>query len=187
MRVFVRSEAEASEVKMLTAAVIAEKCGAPSQNVASNWPLITAALAELGIHSDLVEIAAAATVGTEVPHFEPIAEMGGPEYLSRYDGRADLGNDILGDGERYKGRGFVQLTGRGNYRAAGQALGLNLEADPDQAMEPATAARVLAWFFKTRHIDAAANTRDWQLVRRRVNGGLNGWPRFSALVEALNG
>jgi len=172
---------------MLTAAAIAEKCGAPSQNVVSNWPLITAALDELGIHSDLVEIAAAATIGTEVPHFEPIAELGGPAYLSRYDGRADLGNSQSGDGERFKGRGFVQLTGRINYAAAGRALGLDLIANPDLALEPAVAARVLAWFFKTCHVADAANAKAWELVRRRVNGGLNGWPRFSALVEALNG
>jgi putative chitinase len=172
---------------MLAPATIAEKLGAPSQNVVSNWPLIVAALDELGIHSDLVEIAAAATIGTEVPHFEPIAELGGPAYLSRYDGRSDLGNSQPGDGERFKGRGFVQLTGRINYAAAGRALGLNLEAAPDKAMEPATAARVLAWFFATRHVADAANAKAWETVRRRVNGGLNGWPRFSALVEALHG
>jgi len=164
---------------MLAPATIAEKLGAPSQNVVSNWPLIVAALDELGIHSDLVEIAAAATIGTEVPHFEPIAEMGGPAYLSRYDGRSDLGNSQPGDGERFKGRGFVH--------AAGQALGLDLIADPDQALQPATAARVMAWFFATRHVADAANAKAWELVRRRVNGGLNGWPRFSALVEALHG
>ena len=171
----------------LEPATLAEKLGAPSQNVLDVWPLIVAALDEQGIRSDLVEVAAAATIGTEVPQFQPICEMGGPEYLSRYDGRADLGNTQPGDGERFKGRGFIQLTGRVNYDAAGQALGLFLVDSPELALEPVVAARVLAWFFKTRRVAIAAETQQWETVRRRVNGGLNGWDRFSALVEALNG
>ena len=174
----------------LDAATIAEKLGAPSQNVSDNWPLIVAALEELGISTDFVQVAAAATIGTEVPHFQPIAELGGPDYLSRYDFNSQLGNTEPGDGLKFKGRGFVQLTGRVNYAAAGKALGLFLEDSPDMALEPVTAARILAWFFKTHCggcIVARANKQDWQGVRRGVNGGLNGWDRFSALVEALNG
>jgi len=171
----------------LDPATIAEKCGAPSQNVADNWPLIVAALTEQGILSDLVEVAAAATVGTEVPRFEPISEMGGPEYLSRYDFNTELGNTEPGDGALFKGRGFIQLTGRANYEAAGRALDIDLVGTPDAALDPATAARVLAWFFKTHHVADAADGEQWITVRRRVNGGLNGWDRFSSLVGALNG
>ena len=174
----------------LTVATIASALSLPGRAVEANWPLIVAALEAQGIRSDLVEIAAAATVGTEVPGFEPISEIGGPEYLSRYDFNPGLGNTEPGDGVKFKGRGFVQLTGRSNYAAAGQALGLFLEDSPELALEPETAARVLAWFFKTRpdpihSVATAADQQDWLRVRRRVNGGLNGWERFHSLVGAL--
>ena len=170
----------------LDPAMIAAKLGAPSQNVVDAWPLIMAGLDEQGIRTDLVEIAAAATVGTEVPDFLPICELGGPEYLSRYDYNTELGNTEPGDGVLFKGRGFVQLTGRANYIAAGNALGMDLVGNPDAALELAPAARVLAWFFKAHRVAEAADAEQWITVRRRVNGGLNGWDRFSALVQGLS-
>lgn len=75
----------------------------------------------------------------------PIREMGSPAYLTRYEGRADLGNNQVGDGIRYAGRGLVQLTGRRNYTNAGEALGLDLLGNPDLALEPANAVRLLVW------------------------------------------
>lgn len=169
-------------------ATIAAALRVPSQAVEANWPLIVAALAAQEIDSHLVQVAAAATVGTEVPRFQPISEIGGPAYFTRlYEGRRDLGNDQPGDGFRFRGRGFVQITGRANYDAAGQALGLDLVGNPDAALEPEIAAPVLAWYFRTHRVHEAANDHDWPRVRRRVNGGLNGWERFKALVEALHG
>ena len=75
----------------------------------------------------------------------PIAEKGGPGYLARYEGRKDLGNVQKGDGVKYAGRGLVQLTGRRNYTLAGDELGLNLLNDPDLALNPAHATRILVW------------------------------------------
>lgn len=75
----------------------------------------------------------------------PIHEEGGPAYLARYEGRAELENTHKGDGVKYAGRGLVQLTGRRNYRRAGEYLGLDLLEVPDQALEPAVAARILVW------------------------------------------
>ncbi len=50
-----------------------------------------------------------------------------------YEGRTELGNVVPGDGPRYKGRCPIMLTGRANYRAAGGALGVDLEGNPDLA------------------------------------------------------
>jgi hypothetical protein len=93
-----------------------------------------------------------ATAYHETAHtMQPITEYGGPMYFFRmYDPYGQrpkvakrLGNSQRGDGERYCGRGYVQLTGRANYRRAGQKLGVDLEAHPELALNPAIAARIL--------------------------------------------
>lgn len=78
------------------------------------------------------------------------------------------------DGYRYRGRGLIQLTGRENYRAAGIALGLPLEADPGLAAEPAIAARIAAWYWRTRNCNGFADAADVHGATRAINGGLNG-------------
>ena len=67
-----------------------------------------------------------------------------------YEGRTDLGNTQSGDGKQFKGRGPTQLTGRANYRAADQALGLDLEAYPEQVATPSDCFRTSVWFWTTR-------------------------------------
>ena len=63
--------------------------------------------------------------------------------------------------------------------------GVPLEQNPDLALEPEVAARILAQYMKDHGIPALAAKGDWQGVRRAVNGGLNGWDRFSKLVNEL--
>jgi spore coat assembly protein SafA len=91
-----------------------------------------------------------------------------------YEGRRDLGNTQPGDGERFKGRGFIQLTGRANYTAAGKALGLDLVNNPGLAAKPEHAARVAAWFWNSRGLNPIAERGDFREVTRRINGGFNG-------------
>jgi hypothetical protein len=164
------------------AAQIAETLGAPLANAEANWPLVAGALKEQGIFDRGMAIAALATIGVEVPAFESIPEFGTGE---QYEGRTDLGNVNAGDGPLFKGRGFIQLTGRANYRWYGQQLGLDLEGEPDSALDENVAARVLALYFRNRHIQDLADNGDWIAVRRAVNGGTNGLERFQALVAAL--
>lgn len=165
---------------------------APASAVATCWPLICSALQEFGIDSDLVEVAAAATVNIETARtWLPINERGGNSYFNRmYDTgpRAkSLGNtpESDGDGASYHGRGFVQITGRANYHDMGQALGLPLEEHPDRALEPKAAARILARFFLTHGVARFAEASNWREVRRRVNGGENGLDLFLRNVQAL--
>ena len=165
---------------------IASVLGCAMDAVEEQWPLLVQAMTEQGIDDRLSLIAALATIGVEVPSFQPINEYGGDAYFTRmYEGRADLGNTQPGDGARYHGRGFIQLTGRANYRWYGQLLDLPLEDNPDLALQPDVAARILAVYFAQRDIPGCAARGDWVGVRRRVNGGLNGWSRFIQLVGAL--
>ncbi len=171
----------------LPAGRIADAVGASPRQVAANWPLLDRALRQAGMHDLGTRVAAVATVVTEVGHdFRPINEYGGRGYFtSMYEGRSDLGNTRRGDGARFHGRGYIQLTGRANYRTYGRRLGVPLERNPDLALRPAVAARVLATYFRERGVGAAARRGHWLEVRRAVNGGLNGWTRFEGAVTAL--
>ena len=166
---------------------IARIVGAAPEDVAANWPLVEGALESRGMHDADVMIAAIATIGVETAGtFRPIDEYGDKAYFTRmYEGRSDLGNTRRGDGARYHGRGYIQLTGRGNYHEYGQKLGFPLEQKPDLAKTPEVAAAVLADYFRARAVDQSAENEDWEMVRRKVNGGLNGWEQFRDLVRKL--
>jgi hypothetical protein len=166
---------------------IADATGAPVSDVAANWPLVEGALESRGMPDTTVKIGAIATIAVETARtFRPIDEFGDDEYFTRmYEGRADLGNTRKGDGARYHGRGYIQLTGRSNYRGYGDKLGFPLEKRPELAKTPEVAAAVLADYFKSRGVDKSALQRDWESVRRKVNGGLNGWDPFRIVVGKL--
>jgi putative chitinase len=91
-----------------------------------------------------------------------------------YEGRKDLGNTEPGDGKRYRGRGPIQLTGRANYRRAGEALGLDLVGKPEQVATPDVGCRVAGWFWGTHKLNDLADRKDFTTITRRINGGLNG-------------
>lgn len=82
---------------------------------------------------------------------KPIREYGGPTYFTRmYDvagARAQMaianGNTCAGDGPKYCGRGYVQLTWKNNYARAGRECGVDLVAYPDKAMQPDIAAKIM--------------------------------------------
>jgi len=170
----------------LTAPEIAGLLGSPPANVQQNWPGVYAACAANGLTDCPTVIAVVATIGTEVSAFAPINEFGGTAYFTRmYEGRKELGNTQPGDGARFHGRGFIQLTGRANYAQYGKALGIPLEDDPDLALKADVATDILAQYFKDRGLPALARKGDWEGVRRGVNGHLNGWDRFSGLVGVL--
>jgi putative chitinase len=121
---------------------------------------------------------------------QPIKEHGGPAYFTRmYDIRGSrpkvarqLGNVNPGDGAKFAGRGYVQITGRANYVKAGDFLGLDLVGNPDLALKPEYAAPILfrgmeeGWFTShdlddhiDPHIDGDEKS-DFTSARRIVNG-----------------
>ncbi len=163
----------------------------PVENVRTNWPLVETALDRRGVYSPLSAVAAISTIAVETGTFQPIKERGGPTYLTNlYENRKDLGNTDPGDGAKFRGRGFIQITGRWDYAHFGSEVGQDLEGNPDLALDPSVSADVLALYFHERQIPHYADQQNWEMVRRRVNGGLTGWPRFidsvTKLVTALN-
>lgn len=91
-----------------------------------------------------------------------------------YEGRHDLGNTQPGDGTRFKGRGWLQITGRSNYQHLATALQLPLLEHPELAALPAHAGRVAAWFWRAHGLNAHADRFDLVGCTRIINGGKNG-------------
>ncbi|MBM3644487.1 MAG: peptidoglycan-binding protein [Alphaproteobacteria bacterium] len=160
----------------------------PLGNIKRHLPEVLAALKADDIGDRLMVLMALATIRAETESFEPIPEgrsvfntspNGHPFDL--YDNRVDLGNRGKPDGERFKGRGFVQLTGRSNYRRIGKTLGLPLETQPDLGVDPSSAARILAAFLKSVEGPAKDALALDNLPRARwlVNGGSHGLDRFT--------
>jgi uncharacterized protein (TIGR02594 family) len=111
----------------------------------------------------------------ESGNFKHMQEIWGPTAAqSRYEGRRDLGNTQTGDGYRYRGRGFSQLTGRANYRTIGNKIGADLENNPDLASQPDIAAKIAIEYWKTRVKTKVSNFEDTRSVTYYINGGYNG-------------
>ena len=92
-----------------------------------------------------------AQIGHESGQLRYVKEIWGPTAAQmRYEGRADLGNTQPGDGSKYRGRGLIQITGRANYKACGEALGLDLINHPELLEKPQHACMSAAWFWATK-------------------------------------
>ena len=91
-----------------------------------------------------------------------------------YEGRKDLGNVNKGDGVRYKGRGIFQLTGRANYRDMSKKLGLDLEGNPELAESPEVSVLTALEYWKSRNLNALADSNDIMGITKKINGGFNG-------------
>ena len=163
---------------------------APRQNIETNLPLVLNALAGPQLADKPMILMTLATIRAETASFLPESEgqsrfntSPGGHPFDLYDWRGDLGNLGPPDGERFKGRGFIQLTGRSNYALHGAAIGLDqqLIADPDLANDAGIAARLLASFLKHHEekIRAALAAHDLREARRLVNGGSNGLEAFT--------
>jgi predicted chitinase len=120
------------------------------------------------------EAAFLAQIAHETGGFRWFRELGSEAYFQRYDGRTDLGNLQPGDGARFCGRGFIQITGRANYERAGKALDVDLVDQPCLAETPEVGTRIAAWYWQSRDLNACADRGDFITITRRINGGLIG-------------
>ncbi|URF02778.1 glycoside hydrolase family 19 protein [Cupriavidus campinensis] len=139
------------------------------------WPHVSAAWQEFDILTAARQAAWIAQVGHESGGFVFTRELWGPTPAQlRYEGRADLGNTQPGDGKRFMGRGLIQITGRANYRACGEALGYDLVSAPVALESDDLAARSACWFWHLKDLSALTDAGEFVRLTRRINGGTNG-------------
>lgn len=138
---------------------------------------------------------ALAQIAHECGEFRLLTEIWGPTRAQRsYAHR--MGNQGLEDGERYRGHGWIQVTGRDNYRAAGEWIRqrwaeleadelhpadqvaffrvLDLEKHPELASQHTISAETTLWYWTTRRLNGYCDQRDFDGLTRAINGGLNG-------------
>lgn len=104
----------------------------------------------------------------------PYAEN--PQKLANkvYADRLGNGDEASGDGWRYRGRGPIQITGRSNYAALSQRLGIDFVSDPDLLLEPRYGALSAGDYWDRRGVNLAADADNLVRVTRLINGGLHG-------------
>lgn len=160
----------------------------PIGNIKANLPPVLAALVSANLPDRAMVLMALGTIRAETESFLPISEgqsrfntspSGHPFDL--YDNRRDLGNTGAPDGANFRGRGFVQLTGRSNYTQYASEIEVDLVTHPEFANDPQIAATLLARFLGDREnrIREALADNDLKTARRLVNGGSNGLDRFT--------
>lgn len=137
---------------------------------------LNATLQEFSIDTPLKISAFLSQIAVESGELLYTKELGNNAYFDKYDTgpiAKRLGNTPAkdGDGAKYKGRGFIQVTGLSNYRAAGKALGLDLVNKPELLETPENAWRSAGWYWSIKNINAYAN--DIVKVTKLVNGGTN--------------
>lgn len=114
----------------------------------------------------------------ETLDFKHMKEIGGSLDFKKYDPRYAprkakiLGNTKPGDGAKYKGRGYIQITGKYNYEQAGKALGLDLINKPELVEKPEVAAKVAVWYWKNRVANKVDSFKDTKDVTKSINPGL---------------
>ena len=104
-----------------------------------------------------------------------------PEQIANIAYGNRMGNTAPGDGWKYRGRGLIQITGKNNYRACGEALGLDLIAQPELLEKPQNACMSAAWYWATNGLNTLADAGKFDATTQRINGGQTGATNRQAL------
>ncbi|MGY3084839.1 glycoside hydrolase family 19 protein [Pseudomonas fragi] len=138
-------------------------------------PVLNAAMVHYQIVGAKRVAAFIAQIGHESGQLKYVKEIWGPTAAqAKYEGRKDLDNTVAGDGSKYRGRGLIQITGRANYMACGEGLGLDLIKQPELLEKPQHACMSAAWFWATKGLSTLADAGQFDKITQRINGGQNG-------------
>ena len=172
-------------------------CRAAISAIRANWPLVFDELRKANQGSVRSLVGAIATIAIETAStWCPVRELyndppGADAYfesmygVGQHPSAEQMGHTQPGDGARYFGRGFIQLTWKNSYAAMGTTLGIDLVGSPDLALDAETAARIFAVYWRNRNIQEQADREDWTAVRRSVQGGSAGLDRLTAIATVL--
>ena len=110
-----------------------------------------------------------------------------PERLANkvYGGRIGNGPEGSGDGFRYRGRGYIQITGRDGYANVGREAGLDLVGQPELALQPEHALEVVCGFWRWKRLNEVCDTGDFVKVTERINGGTTGMADRRAWLDKV--
>ncbi|BAQ75234.1 lysozyme [Pseudomonas sp. Os17] len=153
-------------------------------------PALNAAMSKYAIITRLRIAAFIAQIGHESGQLQWVRELGSNQYLSKYDTGTlakRLGNtpEADGDGQKYRGRGLIQITGRANYEACSEALfsDARLLNTPELLETPVYAALSAGWFWQRAGLNTLADKGDFLTITKRINGGTNGLADREVLYE----
>lgn len=115
--------------------------------------------------------------------FKYLKELGNSAYFNKYEGRKDLGNTVKGDGAKFKGRGYIQITGRANYTELSKALNIDFVNNPELLEQEANAMLSALWFWDKKKLNIFADEDNISTITKRINGGFNGIQERKELLQ----
>lgn len=152
----------------------------PLKRANAVFPGLIAAMKEGKIDNMLRVSAFIAQVAHESGAFRYMEELASGEA---YEGRKNLGNTQEGDGKRFKGRGYIQLTGRTNYTKAAKDLSLPIVEQPELAATYENAPKIAVWFWNSKKLSELADQKQFDKITKLINGGFNGKEDRDAIYE----
>lgn len=152
-------------------------------------PFLNKYMEQYGINTKARKAAFLAQIAHESGSLRYVKEIASGEAYDTGSLAKRLGNtpEADGDGQKYKGRGLIQITGRGNYEAASKGLGLDLINKPELLETPEFAVKSACWWWNGHGLNAVADSGDFRRVTKIINGGYNGLASREAFHKvALN-
>ncbi len=142
------------------------------ENIKIYTPLLNKWMPYYSINTKLRQAAFIAQILHETEDFKYTEEIASGK---KYEGRKDLGNTEKGDGERYKGKGCIMITGRANYAAVSKGLGVDFVSHPELLKEPCYAVQSACWWWNQHGLNLLADKKDFKAITKKINGGYNGY------------
>jgi putative chitinase len=166
--------------EQITAGELMAALGIPEHTAEEVAPALSRAMFVYQIDTPERKAAFIAQLAHESAMFRTYEEYASGED---YEGRRNLGNIWPGDGVRFKGHGWIQITGRHNHQRIANRFGLTIDTVVEWLMTPMGAALSAGQYWSDNGLNKLADEGKFETITRRINGGLNGHAHRVALWE----